>query len=231
MKQYRHLFFDLDHTLWDFRANSRETLRELHVELGLAQHGVEDVDELISVYEDVNRGLWKRYEAGHLNKEVLRVLRFRNTLLQFGIRNEPLATRMGEAYLEQCPLKPNLFQGTQALLQDLSAQYRLHIITNGFHEVQQVKLRSSGIHHHFDVVLSSEKAGAGKPDPRIFAKALAMSGAKVEESLMIGDDHETDMRGARNAGWDQVHFAAENTPDTSATYRVAHMDELRPILL
>ena len=74
--------------------------------------------------------------------------------------------------------------------------------------------------------------GVGKTSAaRIFAKALAMSGAQVEESLMIGDDHETDMRGARNAGWDQVHFAAENTPDTSATYRVAHMDELRPILL
>lgn len=231
MKRYGHLFFDLDHTLWDFRSNSRETLRELHSQLDLARHGVEDMDELITVYEEVNRGLWRRYEAGHLNKEVLRVLRFRNTLLQFGVRNEPLATRMGEAYLEQCPLKPNLFQGTHILLDELATRYRLHIITNGFHEVQQVKLRSSGIHHLFDVILSSEKAGAGKPDPRIFAKALALSGAKAEDSLMIGDDHETDMRGARNAGWDQVHFAAENAPDKAATYRVSHMDELRPILL
>ncbi len=231
VKRYKHLFFDLDHTLWDFRVNSRETLRELHVELDLAGHGVEDVEELIAAYEDVNKGLWRRYEAGELNKEVLRVLRFRNTLLQFGVRNDGLAERMGEAYLDQCPRKSALFAGAKALLEDLSRTYALHIITNGFHSVQQVKLLASGIHGHFDVVLSSEQAGAGKPDPRIFRRALELAGAVAEESLMIGDDRETDMRGAREAGWDHVHFAAETDPDPAATHRVTHLDELRPLLL
>lgn len=231
MKRYKHIFFDLDHTLWDFRTNSRATLRELYMELDLAGHGVEHVEELISAYEDVNKGLWRRYEMGELNKEVLRVLRFRNTLLQFGVRNDALAERMGEAYLDQCPRKPALFDGALALLDDLSRTHALHIITNGFHSVQQVKLLSSGIHGHFDVVLSSEQVGAGKPDRRIFQRALELANANVNESLMIGDDRETDMRGARDAGWDHVHFAAETEPDPDATHRVAHLDELRPLLL
>jgi putative hydrolase of the HAD superfamily len=228
---YEHLFFDLDHTLWDFRTNSQETLRELHAELGLHAHGVEDAEELITVYEEVNRGLWRRYEAGHLSKDVLRVLRFRNTLLQFGVRNDALATRMGDAYLEQCPRKPGLFPDAAAVLAELAPHYRMHIITNGFHSVQQVKLRTSGILDHFDVVLSSEHAGAAKPDERIFAQALKLSGARAGTSIMIGDDRESDMRGARNAGWDHVHFAAETEPDPLATHRITALGELRGLLL
>jgi putative hydrolase of the HAD superfamily len=231
MMPYEHLFFDLDHTLWDFRTNSQETLRELHVELDLKAHGVDDAEELIAVYEEVNRGLWRRYEAGHLSKDVLRVLRFRNTLLQFGVRNDDLATRMGDAYLEQCPRKPGLFPGAAEVLADLAPHYRLHIITNGFHSVQQVKLRTSGILDHFDVVLSSEHAGAAKPDERIFAQALKLSGARAASSVMIGDDRESDMRGARNAGWDHVHFAAETEPDPLATHRISRLEELRGLLL
>jgi len=228
---YEHLFFDLDHTLWDFRTNSQETLRELYAELGLQAHGVEDAEELITVYEEVNRGLWRRYEAGHLSKDVLRVLRFRNTLLQFGVRNDALATRMGDAYLEQCPRKPGLFPDAAAVLAELAPHYRMHIITNGFHSVQQVKLRTSGILGHFDVVLSSEHAGAAKPDGRIFAQALKLSGARAANSIMIGDDRESDMRGARNAGWDHVHFAAETEPDPLATHRITALGELRGLLL
>jgi putative hydrolase of the HAD superfamily len=228
---YEHLFFDLDHTLWDFRTNSQQTLRELHAELDLQAHGVEDVDALIAVYEEVNKGLWRRYEAGHLSKDVLRILRFRNTLLQFGVRNDALASRMGDAYLEQCPRKPGLFPGAAEVLAELGSRYHLHIITNGFHSVQQVKLLTSGIRDHFNVVLSSEQAGASKPDGRIFAQALKLSGARADTSLMIGDDRETDMRGARDAGWDHVHFAAETEPDPLATHRISRLEELRGLLL
>lgn len=228
---YEHLFFDLDHTLWDFRRNSQQTLRELHAELQLQAHGVDDVEELITVYEEVNKGLWRRYEAGHLSKDVLRILRFRNTLLQFGVRNDALASRMSDAYLDQCPRKPGLFPGAAEVLQELAPRYRLHIITNGFHSVQQVKLLTSGIRDHFEVVLSSEQAGASKPDGRIFAHALKLSGARAETSLMIGDDRDTDMRGARDAGWDHVHFAAETEPDPLATHRITSLAELRGLLL
>ncbi len=231
LKKYRHLFFDLDHTLWDFRSNSRETLKELYAENGLQDLGIAEVNEFIVCYEDVNEGLWGRYEAGVIPKEVLRVLRFRNTLLRFGVKNDVLVDRLGHLYLERCPLKPHLMPGAKELLQDLSVHYELHIITNGFEEVQHLKIMSSGIAGYFSEIICSEKAGARKPDRRIFDHAQSLARAQKEECLMIGDNLLADMLGARRAGWDHAHFAAEIEADVSATYRVKHMDELRPILL
>ncbi|MBL7982846.1 MAG: YjjG family noncanonical pyrimidine nucleotidase [Flavobacteriales bacterium] len=231
MRKYAHIFFDLDHTLWDFRTNSRATLAELHADERLADQGVPDAQAFIEVYEEVNQVLWARYEAGRLHKDVLRVLRFRNTLLHFGVRTNGLAERIGEAYLERCPTKPQLMPGARALLDALHGHYRLHIITNGFDSVQRVKLESSDLGRYFDVVLSSERAGARKPDPRIFGKALKLAGAEAASSLMVGDNHEADMFGARQAGWDHVHYAAETTPDAESTYRITHFDELGALLL
>jgi putative hydrolase of the HAD superfamily len=231
MSNYRHIFFDLDHTLWDFRSNSRDTLTELFQEERLEERGIPSASDLIEAYEEVNQVLWGRYEQGHIPKEVLRVLRFRNSLLRFGVKEETLAVRMGRQYVERCPLRTKLMPGVPALLDDLSRDHVLHIITNGFDEVQRVKLQHSGIGERFHVILTSEKAGARKPDPRIFARAMKDAGARDGECLMVGDHPEADMAGARRAGWDQVHFAAETEPDPLATYRIMHMDELRPILL
>lgn len=231
MKRYRHLFFDLDHTLWDFETNSRETLRELHHAEDLISRGIPDATDFIDAYEEVNHGLWRRYEAGHIDRHVLRVLRFRNTLLRFGVKDEVLATRLGHDYLAMTPKRTALMPGARQLLTDLSAHYRIHIITNGFHEVQQEKIASSGLGHHFDLVLSSEMAGAKKPDARIFSVALDRTKAKAEESLMIGDSVPADIEGARGAGWDQAHFAPNGGGDAEATYVLARLDDLRAILL
>jgi putative hydrolase of the HAD superfamily len=230
LKRYGHLFFDLDHTLWDFKSNSRETLRELHQEEKLGDLEITE-EAFIAAYEEVNEGLWGRYEAGHLSKDVLRVLRFRNALLMFGVRDNALSNRLGHAYLEKCPTKPLLMPGTLGLLQDLSPHYRMHIMTNGFQEVQTVKIRSSGITELFSSVICSEKAGAKKPDPRIFKYALKVSKAQPHECLMIGDSPAADMLGARRAGWDHVHFAADCEPDPEATHAVCDMEGLRRILL
>lgn len=231
MKLYRHLFFDLDHTLWDFQANSRVVLKELHGELGLGALGVPDADAFVEVYEEINAGLWKRYERGHLPKEVMRVLRFRNTLLAFGVKERGLSERLGHAYLERTPLREGLFPGALRLLEDLRPHYGLHIITNGFAATQTTKIRSSRMEHLFDIVLSSEVAGTSKPAPDIFHKALAQAGAAVTESLMIGDSIDADMAGARAVGMDHAHFAPEGALDPEATYRIRTLDELRPILL
>lgn len=231
MPRYAHVFFDLDHTLWDFRANSRATLAELYSDLELEAAGVPSAAELIACYEEVNEMLWARYEAGHLPKDVLRVLRFRNTLMHFGVHAKGLANTMGHEYLERCPRKSALMPGTSELLQELHGRMRMHIITNGFQEVQAIKLTASGIGHYFDVVLTSEAAGASKPDPRIFARALRDAKASPEQSIMVGDNALADMAGARQAGWDHVHFAAETEPDPMATHRITHMAELRKILL
>ncbi len=231
MKRYAHLFFDLDHTLWDFETNSRHTLRELHEAEKLTDQGVEDVEEFIDAYEEVNHGLWQRYESGQLDRNVLRVLRFRNTLLRFGVKDEALAVRMGRDYLALTPKRTALMPGARELLGDLRGKYRIHIITNGFHEVQREKIASSGLEDHFDLVLSSEMAGARKPDPRIFAAALKRTKATSEESLMIGDSVPADMEGARAAGWDHAHFAPHGTADEQATYVLRRLDDLRAILL
>lgn len=231
MKRYAHLFFDLDHTLWDFRTNSRVVLRELFTELDLAGHGVPDAATLIEVYEEINAGLWKRMENGTLDKHVMRVLRFRNTLLRFGLKNEPLAKTMGDEYLDRTPRKNGLFPGTLDLLRELRPLHGMHIITNGFELTQATKLRSSGLHGLFDHVITSESAGAGKPDQRIFSKAMKLAQADPAESLMIGDSISADMDGARAVGMDQVHFHPEEAGDPLATYRIRSINELRPLLL
>lgn len=227
MKSYRHLFFDLDHTLWDFRTNSRAVLRALFEELELAEQGLPDADALIEVYEEINAGLWKRMEAGSIDKEVMRVLRFRNTFLRFGVKNDKLARRMGDTYLDRTPLMNGLFPGTLELLHHLRPRYGMHIITNGFELTQATKLESSGLRPLFDHIITSEGAGAGKPDRRIFEKALRLAKAEAAECLMIGDSITADMMGARAAGMDQAHFAPEGEQDPEATYRIRRIDELR----
>lgn len=229
MKRYRHLFFDLDHTLWDFRANSRATLRELIDAHGLADRGVEP-GRFVAVYEEVNAALWAEHGAGRMPKEVLRVLRFREALRRCGVLDNRLPEALSRDYLAHCPRKPGLMPGARELLDAIAGRYRLHIITNGFEEVQRVKLACSGIGARFEVVLSSERAGAAKPDPRIFHAALRQAGAGADESLVIGDSMEADMAGARAAGIDQAHYHAETAPDALATYRVAHHDALRRLL-
>jgi len=231
MKGYRHIFFDLDHTLWDFTTNSRATLAELHVEFGLEAAGIPSAGELVSVYEEVNKELWGQYERGHLPKEVMRVLRFRTTLLHFGVQERGLAATLSHEYLERCPRRTALHDGAEALLHDLRSRYKLHIISNGFEEVQRVKLSSAGIEALFHTVVTSERAGASKPSPRIFEHAGKRAGAGAAESLMVGDNVISDMLGARQAGWDQAHFAAETDPDPAATYRLQRLDDLRELLL
>lgn len=231
MKRYRHLFFDLDHTLWDFTTNSRATLAELYCDLDLEAEGIPEANELIAAYEEVNRELWGQYEQGHIPKEVMRVLRFRTALRRFGVTRRGLPETMSYEYLERCPRRTELFPGVIQLLHDLRPHYRLHIITNGFDEVQRVKLKSSGIDGLFQEVITSERAGASKPSPLIFAHAQRRAKSLAEESLMVGDNVLSDMLGARQAGWDHAHFTAETAPDPEATYRIHHMDELRPVLL
>lgn len=231
VNRYRHLFFDLDHTLWDFRSNSRATLRELVRAHGIAERGAPDAEAFIAVFEEVNARLWKEHGAGRMPKEVLRVLRFRAALQHFGIADGRLASTLSSDYLEHCPRKPGLMPGAMEALAALAPGHRLHIITNGFDEVQRVKLACSGLAPYFNVVLSSERAGAAKPDARIFAEALRRSGARADESLMIGDSAEADMLGARNAGWDHAHYTAETAPDLLATYRIGRLTDLLGLLL
>jgi putative hydrolase of the HAD superfamily len=231
VKRYRHLFFDLDHTLWDFRTNSRATLTELYHELDLPGHGVAAIEGFIEAYEEINAALWRGYSAGHVDKDVLRVLRFRTVLLQFGVKNDRLARSISEAYIERCPRKPGLMPGALELLGSLRPRFVLHIITNGFRETQHTKLQHSGLTGYFTTTVTSEQAGARKPDARIFSYALRHARAETGNSLMIGDDLTADIGGARNAGIDQVLFDPyDKHQGEEATHRVAHLSGLLSLL-
>ena len=230
VKRYRHLFFDLDHTLWDFERNSREVLAELHKDFDLVSMGIRE-EAFIPAYEAVNAALWVQHEAGTRPKEVLRALRFNQALQHFGVQDGNLARQLDKSYMERCPRRSGLMAGALGLLQNLRPHYGLHIITNGFTEVQFLKLDAAGIRGLFNVVLTSEMAGVAKPGQGIFRHALRSAGAKAGESLMIGDNARTDMAGARRAGMDQAHLSLPGEGDPEATFRISRLDDLRNVLL
>ncbi|MBX3256352.1 MAG: YjjG family noncanonical pyrimidine nucleotidase [Chitinophagaceae bacterium] len=229
--KYKHLFFDLDHTLWDFESNAKLTLQELHHTLQLASYGVENFEAFYERYIYHNTRLWERYRKGFIKREELRLKRMRLTLLDFKIGNESLAHTMDTQFLDQLPTRTLLFPGTLEILGYLRNKgYALHLITNGFESVQHNKLKYSGLTGFFGNVITSEGSNSLKPQKEIFDYAFSKTGALPMESIMLGDDIEADIAGARNAGIDQVFINHKNIPDrVEATYTVGSLKELKGI--
>lgn len=231
MKLYTHIFFDLDRTLWDFDRNSNETFMDIHNKYNLHDKGVTDFDDFMNRYHKINFELWEDYRKGIIAKEVLNVQRFSLTLDTYGIDDNGLSADIAKDYIEISPTKRHLFPGTHEILKYLSDKYTLHIITNGFEEVQHRKLESSGLRMFFKEVITSEDAGYKKPDVNIFRYALAVTGATAGESLMIGDDVEVDIIGAQNAGIDQLLVDYHKVLSTeAATYYVTSLQEISNLL-
>ena len=230
-KKYRHLFFDLDRTLWDFEKSAAETFEELYKKYRLKERGIKSVEDFHRVYTLHNNTLWEEYRHGRIEKEVLSNLRYFLTLKDYGIEDEALAANVGKDYLEISPMKVNLFPNALAILDYLAPKYNLHLITNGFSEVQDTKLRVSGMGKFFQEVITSEEAGVKKPSPEIFHFALRKARANVDESIMIGDDFEVDIVGAKNVGMDQVLFDPENKyRQNGSTFIIKDLAELKEIL-
>lgn len=229
---YHHLFFDLDHTLWDFDANARITLEALYADLKLQERGVHDFDLFYKNYLVHNDTLWNRYRLGQIKQEELRLKRMWLALLDFKIADEALAREMSKLFLQLLPTRTLLFPHTREVLEYLVVKgYRMHIITNGFEEVQHSKLRSAGIAHYFQQVVTSEGSNSLKPKPEIFLFALQQAGATAAESLMIGDSLEIDIAGATSVGMDSVHVNhLSKEKDPAATYTIFHLEELERIL-
>jgi len=229
--QYKHLFFDLDHTLWDFEANSRQTLEELFHALRLDDRGVTNFDEFYRRYLVHNDKLWERYRNGFIKVDELRWKRMWLTLLDFKIADEPLARDMDGRFLDALPTRKTLFPYTMEILQYLTGKgYRLHLITNGFEKTQHSKLQYAGISSYFCEVITSEGSGSLKPHREIFDYALRVTGAGPAESIMLGDSIEVDIQGAINAGIDQVYVNHLRTePAVRATYMVYSLKELEDI--
>ena len=203
MDKYKHIYIDLDRTLWDFEANAREAFKEIFEMFDLSGM-IPDFMEFIDTYVYYNEQLWEKYGKGKIRKDLLRAERFRLTLNRFKIKNSDLVNKISDAYMEITPQKSNLVKGAIETLTYLKSKYNLYILTNGFPEVQYTKIKNCGIESFFKKIITSEEAGWHKPDKRIFQYALKCVNAKKEESLMIGDNLEIDIKGALNFGIDQV---------------------------
>jgi putative hydrolase of the HAD superfamily len=201
----RHIFFDLDRTLWDFDANVDITLREMYTRYGLDKH-ISSPEVFIAEYQFQNQRYWDLYIDGKITKKHLRTVRYRKTLEVFGIKNKTMAEQMGTDYIMLSPLQKMVFPDTHKTLDYLKEKYTLHIITNGFEEVQHIKVKSSGIDHYFDNLITSEKAGALKPHRKIFDYSMKLVKAHPEQCLMIGDDPEKDIHAALNIGMQAIYF-------------------------
>ena len=235
--KYKHLFFDLDHTLWDFEANSRQTLDDLYHSMNLKAKGVNDFDVFHKNYLVHNDKLWDRYRKGFIKVDELRWKRMWLTLLDFKIADEQLAREMGNIFLDLLPTRKILFPDTIEILDYLvDKNYQLHLITNGFEKTQHSKLKNSGLDRYFIQVITSEGSNSLKPHQEIFDYAFKKTGAKPEESIMIGDTIDVDILGAANAGIDQVHVnhltkEPMMVNDKLPTYTVYSLRELENIFL
>jgi putative hydrolase of the HAD superfamily len=229
---YKHLFFDLDHTIWDFEMNSKETLLELYHKYELEKIGITDFDGFYNQYSQHNHRLWDRYTKGFIKQEELRWKRVYLSLLDYKIANEPLSKAMSVDYLDILPNKKNLFPYTVEILAYLKNKgYQMHLITNGFESVQFKKIENANIAHYFGEVITSEASNSLKPQKEIFEYALQKSNATVEESMMIGDNENADIQGAINMGMDSVFVNHINAiPTVTATYTITHLQQLEDIL-
>jgi len=225
------LFFDLDHTLWDYEANAAETLTELYDEfslVGLINSGSRHFTE---VFFEVNNRLWDQYDRGLIHKSVIRNERFNEIFKTFGVTETKTAYEINEAFMEKCPHKTHTVPGAIDLLKELQSGFSVHIITNGFREVQWIKLTKSGLSAYVNQVFISEEMGVKKPNPVFFSKALAATGSEVRDSLVIGDNLLTDIKGARDSGIDHVFFNPKKVKhDAIVTHEVSHLSQIRKLV-
>jgi YjjG family noncanonical pyrimidine nucleotidase len=230
-KGYKCVLFDLDHTLWDYETNSRETLEELYGTYNLAARGVTDFESFMTSFRTVNLALWDLYDTGRIDTETLRRERFKQVLEPFGAYSEALLVDLNRDYLAICPQKTNLMPHAHEILAYLHGRYALTIVTNGFDEMQHTKMRAAGLHRYFGHVVTSQTAGCKKPARGIFDYALRSNAAVCHEAIMIGDNLVTDMGGARDAAIDHVFFNPEkNSHQAVVTHEITCLSELRQIL-
>jgi len=229
--KYKHLFFDLDHTLWDFDANAKITLTEIYAFFNLHALGVTPFKEFYKHYLHHNQILWDRYHKGFISGEELKWKRMWRTLLEFKIGDEKLAREMSEKFLDLLPTRKQLFPHTIEILDYLTNKnYQLHMITNGFEKIQWSKINNSGLGRYFTHVITSETSNSLKPKKEIFDFAMQKAGASLGESIMLGDNLDADILGAMNIGMDSVFVNHINTTTgLKPTYIIKHLKELENI--
>jgi YjjG family noncanonical pyrimidine nucleotidase len=230
-RKHSCVFFDLDHTLWDYEANSCETLVELYDQYNLQSKGIETCESFVAQFKIVNTTLWDLYDRGSITSDVIRKERFKQIFQAFHACDDKLCIDLSDDYLTQCPQKGYLMPHAVEVLQYLAETYHLSIITNGFEEIQHQKLRSSNLLPYFDHIITSQRAGSRKPSCGIFNFALEQNAIKHHEAIMVGDNLITDIGGASNAYIDAVYFNPEkNVHDSFVAHEINCLSELRRIL-
>ncbi|MFC3415863.1 YjjG family noncanonical pyrimidine nucleotidase [Algoriphagus hitonicola] len=231
MKTYQHLFFDLDHTLWDYDRNVTESLTELYNHYQLIELGIPTFEKFFEAFHAVNFQLWDWYNVGNIDKINLRKERFPRIFTHAGGRAEAIPLEFEEDFMHRTSSKPHVFPYSKEILGYLKAKYKVHVITNGFNESQAKKMKYSGLDVFFDLVVTSETTGHKKPDPRIFHYAMDQLKTKAQNCLMIGDNPQSDILGAQRAEIDQVYFNPEGkVSDILPTYEIKHLQELETLL-
>jgi YjjG family noncanonical pyrimidine nucleotidase len=231
MKKYKCIFFDLDHTLWDYETNSREALNDLYTSFNLDEKGVTSFEAFFTKFREVNLALWDLYDHGLVTSDVIREERFKKIFAAFQLSDHKLSETISSQYLATCPLKCNVMPKAVETLEYLSKTYTLTVITNGFDEIQHLKLASGKIDHFFNHIITSQKAGHKKPAREIFEYAMQLNGIKASEAIMIGDNPVTDIGGARNASVDAILFNPEQIDyQIEIQHQIKALEELQQLL-
>ena len=225
----RHIFFDLDHTLWDFETNSKNTLTELYWSYALEQHGI-TLPEFLEVFKKTNARLWAERRIGKSSKENIRTKRFNMVLAAFGVQDKRLAMSINEAYVKLGPQKSGLMPNAHMVLNVLKdASFNLHIISNGFKSSQAIKIKSSNLEAFFTTITTSEDAQALKPDLKIYTYAMKVAGAKPSESIYVGDHYTLDYKPAEAAGMSSILYDPELRVDSAGGITVIR--DLKELLM
>ena len=229
MDKIKHIFFDLDHTIWDFEKNSQETLGEIFTDMKLEDQNI-SFARFLKKYREINKRYWNLYRQNLVTKSQVREGRFTDTLEFFKLDNvKALSDELSHKYVTLGPTKTNLFPYSHEVLSGLAKRYDLHVITNGFVEVQHIKLEKSDLKQYFDVIVCSEETGQKKPHKDVFNLALDKASTSAQESVMIGDSFEADIMGALRVGMKAIWFNPTNEPSKRKVQEIKCLSELSTI--
>ncbi|NDV59301.1 YjjG family noncanonical pyrimidine nucleotidase [Bacteroides sp. 519] len=227
--RYKNIFFDLDDTLWAFSENSRDSFEEMYNKYNFDRY-FDSFAHYYSLYEVRNLELWELYGHNEITKEQLNQMRFSHPLQQVGVNNPLLVKTFMDNYFAVVPTKEKLMPNTKEVLEYLNPKYNLYILSNGFRELQSLKMQSSGIGGYFKKIILSEDIGIMKPYPEIFHFALSATQSELRDSIMIGDNYVNDVQGAKGVGMDNVYYNIENRTgiphDTTVIYDLKELKEI-----
>ena len=230
-KRYQNIFIDLDDTIYDFAASSRESFEEAYNLLGYERY-FNSFNHFMSLYEPHNLELWGLYGEGKITKAELNSDRYSYPLRMVGIENQELADTFCREVLGRIPTKNKVIPGAVELLEYLYPKYNLYILSNGFKELQEHKMQTAGLRKYFKKIVLSDDIGINKPNPELFIHALQVANSTTEESIMIGDMFDTDITGAAGVGMDQIFYNRKGLEQLpfEPTYTVRNLLQIKEIL-